>query len=116
MEIPVREVIHSPLAMLDSQGQALHGVIVPFLDRDLQVHLSFAGIEDVDSVFLNAAIGQLYGRFSRSFLNTHLSVTGLDRDGMALLLRVTAATRLYFYGRELTDERNGPHDGALQRA
>ena len=47
--------------------------------------VSFGGLEDVTSAFLNTAIGQLYGEFGEDVIRTHLHV--LDAEDHLILLK-----------------------------
>ena len=48
------------------------------------------------AAFLNAAIGQLYGRFNEERIRSLLKVEDMQPDDIALLKRVVDTAKLYF--------------------
>lgn len=63
------------------------------------VRVEFPAVELLTSAFLNAAIGQLYGRFDRKLIEQRLEIVGLNRDEEQLLQRVIEAAMFYFQNR-----------------
>lgn len=77
-------------------GAVVHEQIAAAFRDQQDVALSFAGIEDVTSAFLNAAVGQLYGEFSEEFIRSHLRAVDADGDQLALLKRVVDRAKEFF--------------------
>lgn len=67
--IKIVDVIGSNLCIAADDGQKLFNAISIELKKDNQIQLSFEGIEDLTSAFLNSAIGQLYKDYSEEDLN-----------------------------------------------
>ena len=84
---------------IDSEdGERVYDLILKALREDKNVEISFEGVEDVTSLFLNAAIGQLYDPrlgFSEELRN-RLSVTDISRqDSLTLKHSVDRAKEYY---------------------
>jgi hypothetical protein len=56
------------------------------------------------SVFLNVAIGQLYGSFSEDIVRSQLKVEGLSSDDMELLKRVVDNAKKYYSNKDSYDD------------
>jgi len=94
--ITLTKVIGSPHCVSSADGTKVHDRIAEALRRGEDVALSFAGVEDVTSAFLNAAIGQLYGEFSEQAIRSHLQVTDGEGDQLVLLKRVADRAKEFF--------------------
>jgi len=94
--ITLIESIGSPHAVASADGSAVHDAISEALRRGEQVVVSFAGVEDITSAFLNAAIGQLYGEFSEDLIREHLQVVEAEGDQLLLLKRVVERAKDFF--------------------
>ncbi len=56
------------------------------------------------SLFLNVAIGQLYGSFSEDIVRSQLKVEGLSSDDMELLKRVVDNAKKYYSNKNSYDD------------
>ncbi len=97
------EAVGSPLAVSSADGSVVHDRIAETLRRGEQVEVSFAGVEDVTSAFLNAAIGQLYGEFTEDHIREHLRVVHAEGDQLMLLKRVVDRAKDFFRSPEKYD-------------
>ena len=59
--IRVSDIIGSPICVSTEDGQKLFDVICQAISDNVQLEVSFEGIELIISAFLNVAIGQIYG-------------------------------------------------------
>lgn len=98
--IRVGELIGSPLCISAEDGQKVFDKILPFLNEDKPVRISFERVNMVVSIFLNVAIGQLYGTFSEDRVKSLVRVDGLSEDDMGLLKRVVDNAKRYYSNRE----------------
>jgi hypothetical protein len=71
--VQIVSIVGSGVCVAAEDGEKVYQVIREALEKGENVTLSFKGIEDLTSVFLNAAIGPLYGQFSEEFLKTHMN-------------------------------------------
>lgn len=94
--VKVFEVVGSKLCVASSDGQKVHDQIAATLNAGKQLQLSFANVESLTSAFLNAAIGQLYAKFSEQKIRASLSVSNMTPDDVELLKRVVEAAKQYF--------------------
>lgn len=96
--IPVRvfDIVGGPLCVSAEDGQRVYDKIEPLLREGQKVNLSFGQVETLISVFLNAAIGQLYGNFSEDRIRELLSVVDLEEEDRVILKRVVENAKAYF--------------------
>ena len=71
--VKIASVVGSGICVAAEDGEKVYQIIHESLEKGENVTLSFKGIEDLTSVFLNAAIGPLYGEFPEGFLKAHMN-------------------------------------------
>lgn len=99
--IRITEVVGSSLCIASDDGDKVHKKIVAAIRRGDKVQLSFAGIQDLTSAFLNSAVGQLYGEFEEVKLRASLlPPVEASPDDLALLKRVVERAKEYFKDRQ----------------
>ncbi|MFW6298031.1 MAG: STAS-like domain-containing protein [Desulfosalsimonas sp.] len=102
--IRVADIIGSPLCISAEDGQKVYEKLVPLLEQDRKVTISFERVTTIISLFLNTAIGQLYGVFEEDRLNALLSVTGLTDDDLEMLKRVVDNAKKYYANPQSFDQ------------
>ena len=90
------EVVGGPLCVASNDGQKVYDRLAAALKADRSIALSFRNVTTLTSAFLNAAIGQLYGKFSEEQIRSLLKVVDVEPDDLALLKRVVDNAKLYF--------------------
>ena len=83
-------------AMTLQDGERLHDAIATPLKAGTPVLVDFDGVSVFTSVFLNVAIGRLYGEFPEALLKTHLSFSHLSDIDQELLQIVIRNAQEYF--------------------
>lgn len=96
IRISMFETVGSPLCVASDDGQKVYNRLAAALEADRNVTLSFLNVSALTSAFLNAAIGQLYGKFNEKQIRTQLKVEDVDQDDLLLLKRVVETAKLYF--------------------
>ncbi|MBI5243150.1 MAG: STAS-like domain-containing protein [Elusimicrobia bacterium] len=94
--VRVYDIIGGPLGVSADDGQRVYDKIAPLLDEGKMVSLSFEQVETMISSFLNAAIGQLYGKFPEDRIRELLSVRDMDDADLPVLKRVVENAKVYF--------------------
>lgn len=94
--ISLFEVVSSPLCVASGDGHKVYERLAAAFGEGRKVALSFHNVSTLTSAFLNAAIGQLYGRFSEEQIRTLLKVEHIQQDDLALLKRVIETAKQYF--------------------
>jgi hypothetical protein len=89
------EAVGGPYAVSSADGGTVHDRIAESLWKNEPVVLSFAGVGDVTSAFLNTAIGKL-GEFDDALIRDLLRVVDADGDQLALLKRVVDRAKDFF--------------------
>lgn len=102
--IRVFDIVGGPICTSEEDGQAVHDKIAPLLRESRRVSVSFAKVETIISLFLNAAIGQLYGEFPEDRIRELLSVSDMAQPDLALLKRVVDNAKLYFDHKQEFDD------------
>lgn len=94
--ISVFEVVGSPLCVASGDGQKIYDRLASIFKQNRGVVLSFHNVSTLTSAFLNAAIGQLYGKFTEEKIRSLLRVNDMETDDMILLKRVVDTAKQYF--------------------
>ena len=94
--ISVFEVVGSPLCVASGDGQKIYARLASIIKQERSVVLSFRNVSTLTSAFLNAAIGQLYGKFNEEKIRSLLRVEDMETDDLALLKRVVDTAKQYF--------------------
>jgi hypothetical protein len=94
--IRVGDLIGSQLCISAEDGQKVFDKVLPLLKDGKPVTISFDHVSMVISLFLNVAIGQLYGSFSEDEVRALIKVEGLSGDDMELLKRVVDNAKKYY--------------------
>ncbi len=96
IKIKVADFIGSPLCISADDGQKVFEKIEQLLKVGKHVTISFENIDMLISLFLNVAIGQLYGSFSEDEIKANLKVENLVSDDMELLKQVVDNAKKYY--------------------
>jgi hypothetical protein len=94
--IKVADFIGSQLCISAEDGQKVFEKVLPILMSGKPLTISFDHVSMVISLFLNVAIGQLYGSFNEDQVRTLVKVEGLSGDDMELLKRVVDNAKKYY--------------------
>ena len=96
VRISVFEVVGSPLCVASNDGQRVFERLAAAVQEGRKVALSFHNVDTLTSAFLNAAIGQLYGKFSEDDIRSFVQVEDMAPDDLVLLKRVVDTAKQYF--------------------
>jgi len=78
-------------------GQKVHDAILAELKQGNKVQLSFAGVEDLTTAFLNVAVGQLYGELDEAILKEQmLPPVDASEVNLGRLKRAVDWAKLFF--------------------
>ena len=83
--ISVYECIGENSAISTEEGNSLYQRIEKALDKDIFVQVSFKNIQLITAAFLNAAIGQLYKKYTSDQLNEKLKILELEPTDLEVL-------------------------------
>jgi hypothetical protein len=113
--INIATAADSKFCTASEDGQKVHDKIVEAIRTGNSVQLSFHGVEDLTSAFLNTAVGQLYGEFAEDELRGKLlPPTGANSDDLLLLKKVVERAKEFFRTpdryKEATREELGDED------
>jgi hypothetical protein len=102
--INILQTINGALAVSTEDGEVLYKRIDAALRDQQHVEIDFSGIKTLTSTFLNAAIGQLYGKFDSPFLREHITIVNMAPEDQATLKRVVERAKAYFKNREQVEK------------
>lgn len=71
--IELVEAAGSEICVSSTDGAKVHEAIKSEFQRKNRVTVSFSGVTELTTAFLNAAIGQLYGKYSEEEIHTYLA-------------------------------------------
>lgn len=84
--INIVSLIGSSMAVKQSDGEKVYDKIVNLLEREEQIELDFSGIDILLSIFLNNAIGKLYGtKYKTALEDGRVSVSHMSEQDLATL-------------------------------
>lgn len=106
-QINVLAIVGSPLCVSSNDGHLVYEYIEKSFLNNVSVELDFTGTETIISAFLNAAVGQLYEKFTESLIRESLSICGMSNEDLILLKRVVDNAKIYFKNRESFDKAWG---------
>ncbi len=89
-------VIENNICISAEDGEKVYKVISKALHEGKNVEISFRGVEDLTSLFLNVAIGQLYNEFVDNELKKRLSVVDVSPQDLDTLKRSIERAKEYF--------------------
>lgn len=104
IKIKVTDLIGSPLCISAEDGQKIFDIVKNLFEEGKQVTISFENVSMLISLFLNVAIGQLYGFFDETEIRAQLKVECLSSDDMELLKRVVDNAKKYYSNAESYDK------------
>ena len=94
--IKIADLIGGSLCISAEDGQKVFEKIKPLIKEGRTVVVSFERVTMLISLFLNAAIGQLYGTFSEEEIRARVNVNGLADDDLEMLKRVVDNAKRYY--------------------
>jgi len=95
--VKLSEIVGSDICVAADDGEKVHAAIVAAMDKGNRVRLSFEGVGDLTSAFLNSAVGQLYGEFAEEELKESLlPPIDASQEDLALLKRVVETAKEFF--------------------
>lgn len=106
IELRIAELVGSGVCVASEDGEKVYEAIAEALRAGKRVQLSFAGVDDLTSAFLNTAVGQLYkGDFTDEFLRSHLAPPkDASAADLVLLKRVVLRAKEFFSNPERYDQ------------
>jgi len=95
--VSIRNIIHSPFAVSSEDAKKVYEALRKELQCGHNIELSFDGIDDFISSFLNASVGRLYNsEFDYDMLDKSVSAKGLDDKDMNIYLSVIERAKFYY--------------------
>lgn len=99
--ITLVESAQTPHCSSSEDGQKVYELIKHELKQGNQVEISFKGVEDMTTAFLNTAVGQLYNEYTEEDLKARLTVIDFEQDDLVILKRVVDRAKDFFKNPEL---------------
>lgn len=104
--IPIADLVDSPFALSASAGRKVYDAIQAELSAGRSVVLDFSGVENATTVFLNNAVGQLYGHYPEAEIEKRLQVRNAAGSLGSLLKLAVRNAKAYFADRDAAEARD----------
>lgn len=78
---------HVPHCFSQQDGARLHDVVAPYFDDGREFTLSFSGVEDMTSSFVNASLVPFVEQYGASFVKAHLKIVGATKQVANTIIR-----------------------------
>lgn len=78
---------HVPHCYTPDDGAVIHALLRPMFARGQRVVLSFSGVSDVPSSFVNAAFIPFVQAYGASWVKAHLTLTGVNKQVADMIRR-----------------------------
>ena len=95
-KIRITDITGSPLAVSTEKAQRVHELLVKYLQANEVVELSFEGVGNLITAFLNTAVGQLYSEFSEDHIRKYLRVVDTTPEVRVMLKNAVENAKRYF--------------------
>lgn len=100
----VEKIINNPLGISAEDGQKVFNSIYKNISEGEIITLSFKNITMLIPIFLNVAIGQLYGYLKEEKIREQLKVEGLSSNDLELLKHTIENAKKYYANKKSYDE------------
>lgn len=104
IRLKITDLIGSKICISGEDGQKVFEKAEKLLRDGKCILISFDNVEMLISLFLNVAIGQLYGVFPEEVIRNQVKVEGLVDDDMELLKRVVDNAKKYYANKKDYDQ------------
>lgn len=94
--ISIYNEVNSDSAISVDDGEKVFKKIDQALSNNIKVELDFQNINLIITAFLNAAIGQLYSKYSSEELNNNLKLVNIKPEDKSLFQLVIERAKKYF--------------------
>lgn len=104
MTIYIKDIINSEIATSPDDAEKLYNELYKQLKGRQTIQVSFKGVDDFISSFLNASVGRLYdGKLDEHFVDTHITVIDIDNDDLEIYNNVIRRAKEYYKNPEHFD-------------
>ncbi len=100
IKILITELVGSDSAISTEDGDKLFQRIDKALKNEALIQISFKGIKLITTAFLNAGVGQLYGKYEGDTLNQKIEILDMESTDLEILKKVVEAAKKYFQNKE----------------
>ncbi len=97
-QIKIVLIVGNNICVTAEDGEKIYKAILQALQQGKNVQISFKGVEDITSLFLSAAIGQLYDTkgLSEQEIRERLTVVDATNQDLETLVRTVERAKEYF--------------------
>jgi hypothetical protein len=103
-KISILDVIGTPIAVSTEKAQLVFDQLNERLSKEESVALSFAGVTNLVTAFLNTAVGQLFSKFTSDYIQNHLEPVDATPDQLETFKEVIDLSPLFFKEPEMFQE------------
>lgn len=107
--IKIFDYLKNSFAVTTDDGEIIFKEIENSFNISQTVILDFSGLEIIISTFFNAAIGQLYGKYTGDFLKDNLILTNISNEDLTILIKVIERAKQYFKDQQRFEKTINPN-------
>ena len=103
-KLKIFEIVGSNAAVSTEAGQKVFMLLDKAFQNNIAAILDFKEIRLMTSAFLNAAIGQLYSKYSSDKLQSLIKLENISPQNKFLIKKVVDSAKEYFSNKEKMDK------------
>lgn len=105
--LKVKDLIKVDFAVTTDDGDSVFKILDMHFGKGEKTVLDFSGIYILTTAFLNAAIGQLYSKYTSEDISTYLKLENVNDSDKILFKTVTQRAKEYFADKQAFEKNTG---------
>lgn len=105
--LKIKEIINMDFAVTTDDGDSVFKILDHHFENGDKIILDFSEIHILTTAFLNAAIGQLYSKYTSEVISAHLKLENVSDSDKMLFKTVTQRAKEYFANKEEFEKNTG---------
>lgn len=103
----VKDLIKIDFAVTTDDGDSVFKVLDHHFQNGEKITLDFSEISILTTAFLNAAIGQLYSKYTSEVISTYLGLDKISNSDLLLVKTVVQRAKEYFANKKEFEKNTG---------
>lgn len=105
--LKIRDLIKMDFAVTTDDGDSIFKILDQHFQNGEKIILDFSEIAILTTAFLNAAIGQLYSKYSSEDISIYLKLDKISNSDLLLVKTVNQRAKEYFANKEEFEKNTG---------
>lgn len=103
----IKDIIRGDFAVTTDDGDSVFKILDGYFEKGEKTILDFSEIYILTTAFLNAALGQLYSKYTSEDIAAHLKLENVNDSDKLLFKTVTQRAKEYFANKEEFEKNAG---------